>query len=366
MRLSIVVELVAVLVVSACAGGCSTDDGGPSDASADSSNDRDGSVDAAIESSLDAPADAPTDARVDSTAPPAHIAGVNFPPTQGTSNAGAFLAGVYAYDYTTAQIAAANATFTAMRLPINVATANDPPTLAKLRSYVDQFAGQEAILCLFDTTDDPTGHPHGDGLPDIAASGAAWSKIDAAFAGYPNVHYEIFNEPFGYSAATASTYVADMQKIIAAGGLPSGKVILDGVGYAEDVAAVASAGWSGDLAYHFYPSWLSSGRTQSNYSNFVQGKLAGLTPRVWITEFGADLSDSNPCYNTNIDGSPSPSADVDALRGLDDAVGAFRAAGHPIRGAFFWHGWNNGDSYDYWSSANTQGACKVRSIESHS
>lgn len=297
--------------------------------------------------------------------PPARFAGINFPPTQGTSNAGAFLPGIYRYDYTDAQIAAAGATFTTMRLPINVASANDPATLAKLRSYVDQLAGQAAILCLFDTTTDPQGQPHGDGLPDIASFGAAWANIDAAFAGYPNVHYEIFNEPFGYTAATASQYVADMQAIIDAAHLPASKVILDGVGYADDVAAVASAGWSGDLGYHFYPSWLASNRTQSNYSNFVQGKLAGLSARVWITEFGASLGDSNTCYETYIDNTASPSADVDALRGLDDAVRALRAAGAPIHGAFVWHGWNNGDGYDYWSAANAQGACKVRLIEAH-
>jgi hypothetical protein len=143
-------------------------------------------------------------------------------------------------------------------------------------------------------------------------------------------------------------------------------VILDGVGYADDVAAVANAGWSGDLAYHFYPNWLSSNRTQSNYSNFVQGELAGLTSRVWITEFGANLSvQSNTCYETYIDNMPSPSADVDALRGLDDALRAFRAANAPLKGVFFWHGWHNGDSYDYWSSSNAQGACKVRLIEAH-
>jgi hypothetical protein len=314
----------------------------------------DGAVDASIDS-IDAP-----------QPPPTRFAGINFPPTQGTSNAGAFLPGVYSYDYTDAQIGAAGATFTAMRLPINVASANDPATLAKLRSYVDQFPGQAAILCLFDTTADPSGAPHGDGLPDVASFGAAWAKIAAAFASYPNVHYEIFNEPFGYSAATAAQYVTDMRAIITAAGLPENKVILDGVGYAEDVAAVDSAGWTGDLGYHFYPNWLSSNRTQSNYSNFVQGKLAGLSSRVWITEFGASLADTtNTCYETYIDGTASPSADVDALRGLDDAVRALRTAGAPIKGAFFWHGWNNGDSYDYWSAANTQGACKVRLVEAH-
>ena len=321
---------------------------------------RDASPFDALDPTPDAPGTAP-----DAPQPaPARIAGINIPPTQGSSNAGAFLPGVYRYDYTVAQIAAVAPTFTAMRLPINVESAADPATLAKLRSYVDQLAGQAALICLFDTTADPSGAPHGDGRPDITSAGAAWAKIHAVFASYPNVRYELFNEPFGYSAATAAQYVADMQQIITAGGLPASKVILDGVGYADDVAAVANAGWTGDLGYHFYPNWLSSNRTQSSYSNLIQATLAGLSSRVWITEFGANLSDqSNPCYEMYIDDTAAPNADVDALRGLDDALRALRAANEPIHGAFFWHGWHNGDSYDYWSSANAQGACKVRLIE---
>jgi hypothetical protein len=341
------VAAVSLFVLAACASSSKDDPSTPADASMSS------------DAGSDGPPDAPQP-------PPERFAGINFPPTQGTTNAGAFLPGVLDYSYTTAQIAAANATFTAMRLPVNVETANDPEALAKLRSYVDQFAGQAAILCMFDTTADPTGAPHGDGRPDLASVGAAWAKVHAAFATYPNVRYELFNEPFGYSAATASQYVIDMQQIIIAGGLPASKVILDGVGYADDVAAVSAAGWTGDLAYHFYPNWLSSGRTQSNYSNFIQGALAGLSSRVWITEFGANLSiSSNTCYETYIDGMPSPSADIDALRGLDDALRAFRAASAPVKGVFFWHGWHNGDSYDYWDPANAEGACKVRLIEAN-
>jgi hypothetical protein len=56
---------------------------------------------------------------------------------------------------------------------------------------------------------------------------------------------------------------------------------------------------------------------------------------------------------------------VNTLRGLDDALRALKADGHGVKGAFAWHGWNNGDSYDYWASINANGACKVREIETH-
>jgi hypothetical protein len=153
-----------------------------------------------------------------------------------------------------------------MRLPINVETANDPTSLAKLKGYVDQFAGHYAIICMFGTLQ-PGQTGHGNGLPNgLSEMAAAWANINAVFASYPNVHYEIFNEPFGYDKSDPAHYVSDMETIMNEAGLPYSKCILDGMGYADDVNLVAAGGWSGDLAYHFYPTWLSSNPTQSNYS----------------------------------------------------------------------------------------------------
>ncbi len=311
-----------------------------------------------------APAD-PLDSTVaEESASPVGMAGINLPPTQGTSNSGAFLPGVYSWNYTNAQVAAANSTFKMMRLPINEASANDPAALAILKGYVDQFAGHQAIICMFGTRK-TTGGTHGDGFPDgLAAMGAAWAKVNAVFASYPNVHYEIFNEPFGYDKSDPAHYVIDMKEIIRYGGLPASKCILDGMGYADDIDLVASGGWTGDLGYHFYPNW-SSAHTQPAYSNLVQAKLGSWGQKSWITEFGANLGYDNACYETFDDGTHAWSSDVNALRGLDDALRALRAKGHGVKGAFYWHGWNNEDSYDYWAASNKNGACKVREIESN-
>jgi hypothetical protein len=298
----------------------------------------------------------------DATTPHA-LAGINFPPTQGDSGTGAFLPGVYNWGYTVAQIAAANRTFESMRLPINVATANDPAALAMMKAYVDQFGGR-AIICMFGTITATSG-THGTGKVDnLQEVSAAWAKIHAVFASYPDVHYELFNEPFGYSKADPSAYVSEMKSIVTAAGLPPAKCIVDGMGSADDVQLVAAGGWTGDVAFHFYPSW-SKVHTQSAYSNMVQSRLGALAPRTWITEFGGRLSDANPCYDTYVDGNQPDSADVNTLRGLDDALRALKAKGMGVKGAFHWHGWHNNDSYDYWASGNTQGACKIRRIQAN-
>jgi hypothetical protein len=290
--------------------------------------------------------------------------GINFPPTQGTSNAGAFQAGVYNWGYTNSQVKAANYTFNAMRLPINKDTANSPAALAIMKGYVDQFAGQQAIIVMFGTVTATSGS-HGDGFPDgLSAMGAAWKKVHAVFANYPNVRYEIFNEPFGYAKSNPTHYVNDMKAIISYGGLPMSKCILDGMGYADDVNLVVAGGWTGDIAYHFYPNWTSD-HTQSGYSNFIQNKLGTYGNRVWITEFGANLGYNNYCYETYDNGTNYWSADVNAMRGLDDALRALKAKGRGVKGAFHWHGWHNNDSYDFWAGFNANGACKVKTIEAN-
>ena len=308
------------------------------------------------------------------------LAGINFPPNQGNTNNGSMCRGPYHWGYTNAQIAAANAHFNAMRLPINQATANDPEALETMKHYVDQFAGKHAIIAMvdisaaaYDSCDHNTSQ--GDGSPDHGVP-QAWAKIHAVFKDYPNVHYEIFNEPHAFSKETAREYVRAMRAIIHDAKLPEHRCILDGVGFANDIQAVAAAGWAGDLGYHFYPFFLNKNRpdlkdkrhpyTQSAYSNLVQSAIGSLGNRTWVTEFGASLGYSNRCYDTFDTGdADAPSQNINALRGLDDALRALRTTGRGVKGVFYWHGRHNDDSYDFWSSKNAQGACKVREIESN-
>lgn len=298
----------------------------------------------------------------------AALNGINLPPMQGTSGTGAFLPGIYNYAYSPAEIKNAMGTFNAVRFPINVETANHPASLQKLKSYIDQIPEKRAIIVMFDTlTGSQTGH--GDGLPNsLSTMGAAWKKIHAVFSGYSQVRYEIFNEPFGYSKSNPKAYVDDMKKIISAGGLPTSRTILNGMGYADNINLVVAGGWTGDLAYHFYPTW-SSTYTQEAYSNLVQKELADWGHKTWITEFGTNLGWTaqygypNTCYGTYVDGKQPHSGDVNSLRGLEDALRALKAKGRGVKGSYYWHGWSNGDTYNFWSAWNNEGACKVKTIQ---
>ncbi|QDU84070.1 hypothetical protein Pla163_11720 [Planctomycetes bacterium Pla163] len=346
--------LAACLLV-ACAGGspdgADGDRGGPASASAGA-----GSTGPARARDL------PT-ARPSNEAARLH-AGLNLPPTQGSSNAGAFLDGAYAFDYSEAFLERlASFGFDALRLAVSEASAFDVGYLEALERALATVDGR-GILCFFDTVRDGEGS-HGDGRPnDLERLTAAWSALHERFEGYPDLRYELFNEPFGYprTSAGAADYLRHMEHVIAGADLPRERVVLDGIGYASDVRRVAAAGWDGLLGYHFYPMWLPEGRrTQSAFSNLVQAELRGLSSRVLVTEFGArlDLGDSYRSYHANGD----VSANQNALRGLHDALLALAAEGAPVLGTYLWHGWPNGDSYDPWQAEHRHGAAKVAAIQ---
>ena len=290
--------------------------------------------------------------------------GLNLPPTQGSTNAGAFMPGIYSYAYTNNDVAGVvNKNFSHLRIPINVDTANDPASLNKIEGYFAQV-GYNGVICMFDTLE--AGETdHGNGRPNNHwAMALAWRAIHQKFQNYPNIKYEIFNEPFGYGI-NAIWYMDDMNYIMANGQLPSGKCILSGLGYSDNVQAIRYL-WSGDLSYHFYPTWVQTPwATQENFSNTFQSALAGVASRTHVTEFGSNLM-LGDVYNTYIDGSTGVGQDINCLRGMHDAVAALRNAGTPVKSTYYWHGWNNGDCYDIWSSASAHGAEKVINIQKDS
>jgi len=288
------------------------------------------------------------------------FAGLNIPPNQGSSGTGAFMPGVYKYQYSAQDITNIKLSgFSAIRLPVNIETSLDSASLAKLKEYIEAVDGR-AVICMFGT--DFTGDGHGTGkVDDVAGTASAWENIHETFASFPDVKYEIFNEPFGYSKA--SEYYQDMQTIISTAALPIERCILAGLTYESVLRPLVELGWKGDFGYHAYPNWLPDGnRTQEGFSTKIQEDLAGLSTRVWITEFGGALNVANPDYSHF---EPSGvGGDVNLFRGLHDALLALKGRGEPVRGAFHWHGWHNGDSYDFWEPKNANGASEVRNIMS--
>ena len=291
--------------------------------------------------------------------------GLNLPPTQGTTNAGAFLPGVYKLDYTKKDLKNIRAAgFSALRIPFNAATALNEDSLDQIEA-IFKSVNYQGILCFFDTRQDGQG-THGDGKPNsIKELTKSWASINKRFKDRPGIYYELFNEPFGYPRTTEGglTYVREMKQVIKGANLPEDRCILDGIGYADNIRLVTQSGWDGLLAYHFYPSWMHDGyKTQENFSNKIQADLKGLSHRVHITEFGANLR-MGELYNSYTSDGSIASQDQNALRGFHDATSALKKANKGVLSTYLWHGWNNGDSYDFFDEAGAGGANKIKTIQ---
>ena len=64
--------------------------------------------------------------------------GLNLPTRSGTSGTGAFLPGVYSFNYSSSQLQQMRQLgFTSIRLPVNIATANNAGTLTQMRALVE-------------------------------------------------------------------------------------------------------------------------------------------------------------------------------------------------------------------------------------
>jgi len=289
--------------------------------------------------------------------------GLNLPPTQGSSNAGAFLPGVYRFDYPVETLGDIKQHgVDSVRLLINAASACDEACCTALHGYLKAVDGR-GVLCLFDTICEGDAAPdsHGTGrICDMEAYVEAWRCVHAAFGGYADLFYEVFNEPFGYPEA--ELYLDDMREVIARAGLPMERCVIDGLSYASDVQSVQAAGWPGALGYHFYPMWLNTpGRTQEGFSDKLQSDLRDLSHKTLITEFGGALNQGD-VYETYHESGEDDFSNVNCLRGMRDAVGAFDEQNKQVLGLYYFHGWHNGDSYDFWDEANSFGKACVQDV----
>jgi hypothetical protein len=167
----------------------------------------------------------------------------------------------------------------------------DMQSLQRHKAYIDA-AGGHGVICMFDMSAPPgTAWPRtGRATGNVDKLAQAWKNVHGVFASYGDkVMYEILNEPWGYKA-DAVTYLSDMRSIIQMAGLPENRTILAGLYGSADVQSVARAGWGGYLSYHVYSFWLPEGqKTWQRFSDRIRQDLAGLSSRVFITEFGVGL-----------------------------------------------------------------------------
>jgi len=175
----------------------------------------------------------------------------------------------------------------------------------------------------------------------VAAYDRMWDTVVAKYAGNSNAYFEVINEPYGYSTTDLNNlYSAWLTRH---SDVPRGRVILDGAGLAQNVAAVGQDSRLNDtlLAVHDY-SFFAGFEDETSWANHIASYIGGYAARTVATEWGGPMgpgSKNGVSYDTIDYNIPSGSFFADYIRGVS---GKLRELGV---GGVYWPGLRDGDWY---------------------
>ena len=176
---------------------------------------------------------------------------------------------------------------------------------------------------------------------DVAAYDRMWDTVVARYAGNSNAYFEVINEPHGYATTDLNNFYNAW--LTRHSNVPRGRVILDGAGLAQNVAAVGQDSRLNDtlLAVHDY-SFFAGFEDETSWANHIASYIGGYASRTVATEWGGPMgpgSKNGVSYNTIDYNIPSGSFFADYIRGVS---GKLRELGV---GGVYWPGLRDGDWY---------------------
>jgi hypothetical protein len=185
--------------------------------------------------------------------------------------------------------------------------------------------------------------------PNFTAFNQMWDKVVAKYGSNPNAYFEVINEPHGYSTTDLNNMYNGW--LARYSGVPRGRVILDGAGLAQNVAAVGNdSRLNGTLlAVHDY-SFFAGYESETQWADHIASYIGGYGSRTIATEWGAAMGpgSKNGVYFDAIDYSiPSGSYMADYVRGVSEKL---RSLG---MGSVYWPGLRDGDWYSMTSRSGT-------------
>ncbi|MFI5897589.1 RICIN domain-containing protein [Actinoplanes sp. NPDC051513] len=175
----------------------------------------------------------------------------------------------------------------------------------------------------------------------VAAYDRMWDTVVARYAGNSNAYFEVINEPYGYSTGDLNNlYNAWLGRH---SNVPRGRVILDGAGLAQNVAAVGQDGRLNDtlLAVHDY-SFFAGFEDETSWANHIASSIGGYAARTVATEWGGPMSPGSKngvSYDTIDYNIPSGSFFADYIRGVSSKLRELGVGG------VYWPGLRDGDWY---------------------
>jgi hypothetical protein len=187
-----------------------------------------------------------------------------------------------------------------------------------------------------------------------------WDTVVQKYGSNPNAYFEVINEPSGYG----NTALDDMYNgwLSRYPNVPRSRVILDGAGLAQNVAAVGGdSRLNGTLlAVHDY-SFFAGYEDETEWANHLAASIGGYGSRTIATEWGGPMGpgSKNGVHYNAIDYSiPSGSFFADYVRGISSEL---RSLG---MGSVYWPGLRDADWYSLTSKTGTGSGIKLSLVNS--
>jgi hypothetical protein len=159
-----------------------------------------------------------------------------------------------------------------------------------------------------------------------------WDSVIATYQNNPNIYFEVFNEPHGYSTADLKTLYTNFLDRYP--NLSRDRIVLDGAGYATDVNNIGSDSRFSNclLSFHFYTWFANNSQITADWERAVRGLW--YPARTIITEFGVPMTNGKAYLSA-----PGTDREVTYLQGMTNVM-------HDLGiGAIYWPGLRDGDSY---------------------
>ncbi|NUS16088.1 MAG: carbohydrate-binding protein [Streptomyces sp.] len=176
-----------------------------------------------------------------------------------------------------------------------------------------------------------------------------WDTVVAKYGSNANAYFEVVNEPYAYGTTDLDNFYNDW--LARYPGVPRGRVILDGAGYAQNVPAVGNdSRLNGTLlAVHDY-SFFAGYEDETEWANHLAGYVGAFADRTVATEWGGPMSPGSKDgvqYGAIDYSIPSGSFFADYIRGVSSQL---RTSG---MGSVYWPGLRDGDWYSLTSKSGS-------------
>ncbi|MGK7900757.1 MAG: cellulase family glycosylhydrolase [Hormoscilla sp.] len=218
-----------------------------------------------------------------------------------------------------------------VRLPINPSSVSDS-WWANYKGAIDEARsmGMMVILCYWEAASSKDGL-----VDDLNLFWEMWDQVVSDYNGDSGVHFEVFNEPHGYSKNDLIALYSDWLNRYPS--VPRGRIMLGGTGYSERVSEVGGVFPDCLLSQHIY-AWWGQHTSTSAWESEIAGRIGDYASRTVITEFGVTMT-TGKNYSGSIDGD----YEIAFLKGITRYSNKNNVA------SVYWPGLRDGDSYSLYT-----------------